>query len=265
MPISDSQKTDFLWKKVIFGTTNSAGVGVGGLTPKQGFEETIGSPVTVFGNAILSESIPVPAPNATGPIVQFYPTTSALQMTPDPTVAGNRTWIATSTFNTLSSRLPNWVPPSIHPGYLVEVFRNSPTVPANKLLQGTNDQEWVFDYSAGVLNFVNNIPAGITTLWLVGHRYVGRTGLMGAGINLRDTAVVYTGNSIAPPAQTSYTFSNFFDFVPQGGTIVVEINGGRIEQNMWSTSGRDLIINLVTLPYGLDPGDVVSATYAWQG
>lgn len=254
MAISDTQKVDFLWKKTIYNVSNTGGSG------KQGFEETIGSASAVYSNNILAQNVPVPAPNATGSIVRYYGTGTALKMTADATVSGGAAWLATGTFGDTSTRLTNWIPPAIDSGYLVEVYKNDPTIPANKLNGGANNNEWVFDYAAGVLRFVNTVPAGITTLWLVGHRYIGATGLGGAGVNMRDTAVEYAGNSVS---SGTYTFSNFFDYTPQTGTITIEINGQRIESAQYSTSGRDLTLNLDQLPYSLDLGDVVSARYAF--
>lgn len=257
MAISDNQKTDFLWKKVIYGVTNTSAVG-----GKQGYEETIGSPQAVFSNSIMAENVPTPAPNATGSVVQYFGKSNALRMTADPTVAGNRAWLATETFNSLSSRLTNWVPPSIDPGYLVEVYKNDPTVAGNKLLAGVNNQEWVFDYQAGVLNFVNNVPAGITSLWLVAHRYIGKTGLGGAGVNITESVQTYEGNDVT---SGSYTFLNFFAHEPQAGTVTVEFNGQRMETNQWSVNGRNLDVIVDQLPFALEAGDIVSARYAWAG
>jgi len=254
MSITDAQKVDFLWKKTIFGVSNTGGVG------KQGFEETVGSPTPVFNNSILAETIPVPPPFATTSVVQYYAPATAIRMTADITVAGNAAWIATGTFDNLSTRLTNWVAPSVDPAYLVDIYRNDPTVPANKLNGGTNNQQWIFDYSAGILRFVNTVPAGITSLWLVGHRYIGATGIGGAGVNLRDTSVEYTGNTIT---SGTYSFLNFFEFAPQAGTITVEINGQRIQPSQYSVSGRNLVLDLDTLPYDLDPGDIASARYAF--
>jgi hypothetical protein len=254
MSISDTQKIDFLWKKTIYGVTNTGGAG------KQGFEETIGSNIPVYGNSIMAESVPVPAPNATVGAVIFYGVPNAIKMTEDNTVAGKAAWIATNTFGDVTSRLTNWIPPATDAGYLVDIYKNDPTVPANKLNGGVNGQEWVFDYNAGVLRFVNAVPAGITSLFIVGHRYVGKTGLGGAGVNIRDTAVEYVGNSITTG---SYIFNNFFIYEPQAGTITVDINGQRLEADQWSFSGRNLIINVDPLPYDLDEGDVISARYAF--
>lgn len=258
MAISDSQKVDFLWKKTIYGVTNTGG------STKQGFEETVGSNMPVYGNAIMADPVPVPAPGATGTVVQYFPKTSkatAVKMTSDATVAPTgAAWFATGVFGDLTTRLTNWVPPSIDAGYLVEVYKNDPAVPANKLNGGTSGQEWVYDYNAGTLRFVNAVPAGITELYLVGHRYIGATGLGGAGVNLRDHAVTYGGVSMTTG---TYTFTNFFEYAPQLNSITVEINGQRIEDTQYSVTGKDLVIVLDTLPYALDAGDIVSARYAF--
>ena len=254
MAITDAQKVDFLWKKTIYGVANTGGAG------KQGFEETTGTSLPVYSNSIMAETIPVPAPMATGSVVRYYAPASAVKMTADVTVAGGAAWFATGTYQDLNSRLTNWIAPSVDAGYLVDVYKNDPTVPANKLNGGVSGQEWVFDYTAGVLRFVNSVPAGITDLFLVGHRYIGATGLGGAGVNLRDTAVEYTGNSMTTGI---YSFLNFFEFAPQLNSITVEVNGQRIEASQYSVAGRNLNLNLDTLPYDLDPGDVVSARYAF--
>jgi hypothetical protein len=258
MAISDTQKVDFLWKKTIYGVTNTGGSG------KQGFEETIGSGTPVYGNTIMAENVPVPAPMASGSVVQYYTTSAPIQMTVDPTVSGNLAWVATSTQGDLTSRLTNWIPPAIDAGYLVEVYRGNPTSGGVKLNGGSSGFEWVFDYSAGVLRFVNSLPAGVNTttgsLYLVGHRYIGATGLNGAGVNLRSKAVEYTGNTVSTG---TYSFLNFFDYVPQANSVSVEINGQRIEDDQWSVATRNLVIDLDMLPYDLDPGDVVSARYAF--
>lgn len=254
MAISDSQKTDLLWKKVVFGVASTSTNG------KQGFEETIGSNVAIFSKDILAQDIPIPAPNASGDVVQYYPKTAALRMTVDSTVAGNRTWIATSTYGNLTTRIGNFVPPSVDAGYLVEVYKNDANVPANKLLAGTNNNEWVFDYQAGVLTFLNTVPAGITSLHIVVHRYVGKTGISGAGVKITEKAVTYAGATLT---DGSYTFVGFFANQPQAGTVTASFNGVRMEAGQWSVSGVDLVIDLNSLPFALEADDIVSAQYAW--
>lgn len=259
MAISDTQKVDFLWKKTIYGVTNTGG------SSKQGFEETIGSSAPVYGNTIMAEAVPVPAPNATGSVVHYYAKASPIQMTVDPTAAGNMAWVATEVQGDLASRLTNWIPPAIDAGYLVEIYKGNPTSGGTKLNGGANGLEWVFDYNAGVLRFVNGLPAGITAtganaLYLVGHRYVGATGLGGAGVNLRDTAVEYSGNTVTTG---TYTFTNIFEYAPQMNSLAVEVNGQRLESGQFTVTGKDLVLNVDSMPYALDSGDVVSVRYAF--
>jgi hypothetical protein len=256
MSISDSQKIDFLWKKTVYGVSNTGG------TAKQGFEEAIGTSVPVYGNDIMAEALPVPAPGTTTSVVQYYAPASAIRMTADATVAGSLAWVATSTYNNLATRLTNWIAPSIDAGYLVEIYKNDPTVPANKLNGGTNNSEWVFDYTSGILRFVNTLPGGITSLHIVGYRYVGKTGLGGAGVNIRDAATTYEGATVT---SGTYIMTNFFEYAPQSQTVTVEFNGQRMESTQWSAVGRDLYLILDQLPFDLEDGDVVSARYAFAG
>jgi hypothetical protein len=94
----------------------------------------------------------------------------------------------------------------------------------------------------------------------VGHRYVGATGLGGAGVNIRDTSVEYAGNTVT---SGPHVFSNFFEYTPQLNSVTVEVNGQRIEPSQYSVSGRNLTLDLDTLPYDLDAGDIVSARYGF--
>ena len=42
MAINDTQKTDFLWKRIVFGTTETD------ITGKEGFNETVSSPSPTY-------------------------------------------------------------------------------------------------------------------------------------------------------------------------------------------------------------------------
>jgi hypothetical protein len=257
MAIIDSQKVDFLWKKVIFGATNTSTNG------KQGYEEAVGSKLPVFAGDILSEIIPTPAPNATGAIVQYYGTSTALRFTVDPTVAGNKSWFTCSTYNNLATRIGDWVPPSIDPGYLIEVYKNDATVLANKLNQGTSNNEWVFDYQSGVLTFPNTVPTA-TSLWIVAHRYIGGKGIGGGGVNIADKQVVVS-DLVAPVSSGTYDLTGFFTNAPQSGTVTVEFNGVRLNVTEWTiVSSTTLRLDLDVIPYDLENGDVISAQYAWK-
>jgi hypothetical protein len=183
MAINDESKVDFLWKKVLFGVSNTS------VNGKKGYEEIYGSEVPTYANNIWTQagSVESPAPNATTGVHEYYGTTSAIECTPDPTVPNNRTWLVTTTYNDINTRVGDWIPPTFDPTYLVQVYQGDPNNGGTPLNQGTNGEEWVFDYVTGVLSFVNNVPSGVSDsasssrIFVVGHRYVGSKGLTGAG------------------------------------------------------------------------------------
>jgi len=81
MAINDTQKTDFLWKRIIFGTTETD------ITGKGGPNETVPSPVPTYIQNIWGEGNLVPVPAAAlANVVEEYGTATALQCTADPTV-----------------------------------------------------------------------------------------------------------------------------------------------------------------------------------
>lgn len=256
MAISDSQKLDFLWKKTIYQVTET------NITGKGGANETIGSVSPTFSNNIWSSTVPVPAPNASGSIVQYYGTASAVRAMKDPTVTSGNTWLVTSTYNNASTRIGDWIPPAIDPGYLLEVYSGNPASGGVKLNQGTAGFEWVFDYAAGVLHFPNGVPGGLTDLYVVGHRYIGGKGIGGGGVNVKDDQVIYSGSSVT---SGTYSFVDFFAYTPQADTVTVYFNGMRMDDSEFSTSGKDLVLNLDSMAFDLDDGDIVSARYAWAG
>jgi hypothetical protein len=254
MTISTAQQVDILWKKVIYGMTDTND-GV-----KLATEETIGSPLPVFASNILSQAIPTPAPGSTTAVVQFFGTSSALQCTADPTVSGSRTWLATSTYNNLSTKLMNWVPPSVDASYLIEVFDGNPASSGVMLNGGSSGYEWVFDYQAGVLTFLNTVPSVTNGVYIVGYQYIGATGLGGAGAPVQVDQFSYAGSTVT---SGTATLAGFFTYAPQSSSIDVMMNGIRIDNNAWSASGQDLIINVTNLPYDLEATDVISASYAY--
>lgn len=173
MAISDNQKVDFLWKKIAFGKTETD------ITGKFGFNETISSPVATYSKDIWaeSESVPSTAPYATTGVVEYI----TVQCTADPTVSGNKSWLATTTFNNTSTHVGDWVDPTFEAGYLVGVYDGDPDSGGTALNQGTDNSEWVFDYISGTLHFPNNVQNSATEVWIRGHRYVGNKGLSAVG------------------------------------------------------------------------------------
>lgn len=176
MAISDTQKTDFLWKRITFGVTETD------ITGKFGFNETIPSPVPTYKQDIWAQADLIPTTPAAVPgIVQEYSVTTALRCTEDPTVAGGFAWLATSSFGDVNTRVIDWIAPTFSPLYLIQVYDGDPNSGGSPLNQGTNNEEWVFDYVAGTLQFPNGPPSGVTQIWLVGYRYIGQKGFSSGG------------------------------------------------------------------------------------
>ena len=192
MAVSDQQKLDFLLKKIGYTKTKTGSVeGTGAIsgTPKQPFAEAIPSPLVVANSSLWNEadSIPATPPGSDTVQVKVYPTTSALRMTADATSSGQRAFIAYSTYNdTSSARLTNWIDTQFGALYLIKVFKGDPNSGGVALSSGATNENWFFDYSAGVLNFNDsNVPSGVTdtNIYIVGYRYIGQTGAPTSGIS----------------------------------------------------------------------------------
>lgn len=191
MAILDSEKLDFLWKKIIFGVTKTAGSLV-----KFGSNETIASPAPVLPSSVWTQGDQVPAEPSDVAVLQACTGTNRIRMTADPTAPANVAWIATAEYESLESRLPNFVPPTFGSGYAVKVFIGDPDGgPAARIFPDTTGEEWVFDYSAGVLIFPTGVPAnkaatigsgavgvGSAGIYIEAYRYVGETGVGGGAL-----------------------------------------------------------------------------------
>lgn len=141
------------------------------------------------------DSIPSTPPGATTSIIQVFTGASRIRMTNDPTSPVNVAWLATSSFGDVGTRLPNFVPPTFGSNYAARVFIGDPNGgPAARIFPDTTDEEWVYDYAAGVLVFPNNIPSnkaatiGSGTVSVAGngiyveiYQYIGDTGVGGGG------------------------------------------------------------------------------------
>ncbi|UTU07808.1 tail protein [Caulobacter phage C1] len=187
MAISDSEKVDFLWKKIIYGATKTASA-----ANKAGSNEAIPSPVVAFSDYVWTQSnlIPLSPPTNSTPIVEVYTGVHRIQMTNDPTSPVNQSWLATVLPPDLASRVGDFIPPAFGTGYAVKVFIGDPaTGPAARIFPETTNEEWVFDYSAGVVTFPNSVPAAKTAtigsgtvavgthgIFVEGYQYIGKTG-----------------------------------------------------------------------------------------
>ena len=207
MTISDTDKIDFLWKKVIYGVTKTANSAI-----KSGANESIASPYAISSGNIWSHAdlIPaIPPISATADVVPYLGS-QRIRATSDNTATPYKTWFATSTYNTASTTLKSFIPPIYGAGYIAQVFIGDPNIgPAVRIFPDAENEEYVFDYSAGVLTFVNNIPAskaatvgsGSVTaqsngIYIIAYRYVGPTGVGGGGGGIGDY-VSKTGDTMS--------------------------------------------------------------------
>jgi hypothetical protein len=184
MAITDLQKTDYLWKKVGFGVAKTDYANA-----KSASNESIASPLVLRADSIWqqSSSIPSAIPAANTSIITVYNDTAntTVQATNDGTAQTNRTWL---------TGLTNWIDASFGSTYQVKVYiantgwYNAQTSGTQVFADGSGNQdEWFFDYSSGVLNFMgNNLPtyANLTpisfsgkSVYVSGARYTGQTGI----------------------------------------------------------------------------------------
>ena len=235
MAIQDTDKIDFLWKKVIYGVTKTAN-GV----LKLGSNESIQSPFAINPDSIWSQADQIPSTPAAGGVVVAFQGAQRIQMTNDPSSPPNQTWLATTTYGDTTTLIGNFIPPIYGPGYVVAAFIGDPNVgPAARIFPDTTGEEFVFDYSAGVLNFVNNIPSDKTAtvgngtvstsssgIYIQIYRYVGTTGLA-ASSALSNTGVLpgyYTAADITVDADGRITsVSNGSTTISEDGGTVTEV------------------------------------------
>ena len=220
MAIADTQKIDYLWKKLGYGVAKTDTA-----TNKQAYEEAIASPLLLRGDKLWAQSgnIPATLPTATSSLVVLYKDgtgswTKTVQCTEDTTASDNKTW---------KTNLTDWVPVEFGSTYQVQVYIDAVGA-ANPQTTGTkifaagsgNNDEWYFDYQAGVLHFIGaNIPTAITggvtgkTIYVSGARYSGAFGVSGS----IDSATATLGNLNITDRTISSTDTN--------GNIILDPNG----------------------------------------
>ena len=208
MAIGQTERLDYLLKKI--GYTNSkTGIAVDSSlsgTKKAPFAESIPSPLVLPGKNVWSQSneISTTPPTSNTSVVGVYTGATALLLTEDNTVSNKRAFLARSTpGNNSSSMLSDWVDTQFGSDYIVKIYvGNPPTAGVTTQLSaggsGNND-EWFFDYSSGVLNFIDtNVPTLVgagNSVWLVGYRYIGEKGVFSSGDDL--SVGILTATSIS--------------------------------------------------------------------
>ena len=178
MAITDAKKVDYLWKKIGYGvakTDTNAN--------KKAPNESIASPLLLNGENTWNRADQIPAvlPGSSSGVVTVYPTSGPLEAVVDnTTVEANRTWKTNSI---------DWIPPEFGSTYQVKVYIHT-SGDAAGASGGTqvfatgsgNNDEWFFDYQAGVLHFIGaNLPNGVDftgkSVYVSGGRYTGSKGL----------------------------------------------------------------------------------------
>ena len=201
MAISDSEKVDYLWKKLGYGkakTDTNAN--------KKAPNEAIDSPLLMRGDIIWAQSdlIPSTIPASTSTHVRIYNGTTAIETTEDNTATANRTWKTGET---------DWIPTQFGSTYLVKVYTdsagaaNAPSTGTQLFATGSgNDDEWFFDYEAGVLHFIgSNIPSSVSgkKVYIEGARYIGTKGIASANSFTSIGAKTLQANTISMANTTS--------------------------------------------------------------
>lgn len=196
MAITDSQKIDYIWKKVGYGATKTD-TNANKLAPN----EAIPSPLLIRGDRVWqqSSSIPGVSPSSSSGVVTVYKGTGVTEAVADNTATANRTW---------KTNLTDWIPPQFGSTYIVSVYIHTSGDAANAAVIGNkvfvtgsgNNDEWFFDYESGVINFIGtNLPNGKSfsgnSVYIEGARYTGTFGV-GGGSSIGDLTV--TGTTIAP-------------------------------------------------------------------
>jgi len=180
MAVSDTQKVDYLWKKLGYGATKTDTNAL-----KKAPNEAISSPLLLRGDKVWKDasSIPASIPGSSAGVVTVYPTSAPQECTEDITATANRTW---------KTGVTDWIPPEIGSTYQVKVYIHTSGAAGSAAGSGTqvfatgsgNDDEWFFDYQSGVLHFVgSNLPNGVSftgkSVYISGARYTGDFGVGG--------------------------------------------------------------------------------------
>ena len=228
---NESQKLDYLWKKIGYGVAKTS-IPPPGSGSKEAFNESIASPLLYRGDLVWKDSGSIPSnpPTSTSSIVQVYKDgggggySATVQCTEDLTAPDNQTW---------KTNLANWIPTQFGDNYLVLVYvdttgSTTPQTTGTRLFQAGSgsDDTWFFDYQAGILNFngaaiPSVITGGVTgkSVFIVGYRYVGTFGVGG------DTGNITFSNTTITTALANANIT----ITPTGtGVVIIDTTTGLV-------------------------------------
>ena len=203
--ISDTQKVDYLFKKLGWGVAKTDQNQTGG---KDAYQEAIPSPLLLRGDKIWTQAADIPAiiPASNSSVVTLYNdyVTNTVECTEDSNDTLNVTWL---------TNLPNWIPIEFGSTYLIKAYI-APTgtpnpqttgIPIYSQGSGNNDQ-WFFDYQSGVLNFAganlptysNSTPIDLSgkSVFISGARYTGGLGVSSFADGATFGNITISGNTI---------------------------------------------------------------------
>ena len=245
MAISDTQKVDYLWKKLGYGSTKTD-TNANKLAPN----EAIASPLILRGDKVWQQasSIPTVQPGSSSGVVTVYPTSGPQECTEDITATANRSW---------KTGLTDWIPPELGSTYQAKVYIHTSGDAAGAsggdqvFATGSgNDDEWFFDYQSGVLHFIGtNLPDGISftgkSVYVAGARYTGAFGVGSSGaignLQIDDTTI------------TSATSSDDITIDAEGGTFIISGTTGFVIP-VGNTAQRDGSPSTGTTRYNSETG-----------
>jgi hypothetical protein len=232
MAITDSDKLDFLWKKVVYGVTETD------IDNKEGPNEIYASEVLTLAQDVWQQSSSIPTTATTSssdtPVKWYGHGSDAsdyvkqpIQMVADPTVSGSKTWLAVAdpSGNVVpgsANRLRDFIPPSIGSTYLAKVYKTDANAKADesKMNSLTSNEEWVFDYAAGVLHFPNNVPSGVSSnVFLVAHQYVGTKGV---GASSSANGLVFATANVSYDSGTTNIFK--VNNAVRASAVIIEVD-----------------------------------------
>ena len=196
MAINESQKVDWLWKKLGYGVAKTDINSI-----KAATNESIASPLLIRGDNIWQDSATIPGtkPTSSSTVVKIYDDSgngsATVECTADATATPNRTWKTNST---------DWISAEFGSTYLIKVYLDNagaatPQTTGTQLFaagSGNND-EWYFDFQSGVLNFIgDNLPSGISgkTIYVVGACFIGNKSTNLSSANIGN--FTFNGNTI---------------------------------------------------------------------
>jgi len=228
----DNQKVDYLWKKLGYGVAKTDIAGNIDAT-----QEPYASPLLIRSDTMWQQSGTIPAvlPASNSSVVTVYPTTFPIQCTNDAGIPTPQlTWVTGVT---------NWIPPEFGSTYQVKVYIAPAGQAANVTTKGTqvfatgsgNNDEWFFDYKAGILNFnSNNTPySGASPISFTGNAVYISGGVYSGAFGLPSS--VSTGNLTFSNTTISTSWSSADIVIAPTGTGIVQMYGNTA---LWLPTGN---------------------------